>query len=274
MIDPNIWQSEDFSKLSTLAKLVFIGLFSNADDEGRGRAKPVYIKSILFPYDEKVRVIDIETALSEIGLNLSVTFYSSNGSQYYALDHWKKWQSIDKPKPSELPGPQGVDAIRLPVADESPTSSRRVADESRLNRKEEERKEKEKTKGNHADARDPVLAVVMGAYLDKINPAPSQASLEELQVFAKEMGAECCLRAFDIALDAKKVNWPYIRGILRSKLAQGVRCLADWDAVEEKREKDKPVGKPGQSGGAADPERVKAELEWMDQFLEAGEQDG
>lgn len=48
MIDPNIWQSEDFSKLSTLAKLVFIGLFSQADDEGRGRAKPIYIKSILF----------------------------------------------------------------------------------------------------------------------------------------------------------------------------------------------------------------------------------
>ena len=51
MIDPGIWQSEDFSKLSTLAKLVFIGLFSNADDEGRGRAKAAYIKSTLFPYD-------------------------------------------------------------------------------------------------------------------------------------------------------------------------------------------------------------------------------
>ena len=42
MIDPNIWQSEDFSKLSTLGKLVFIGLFSLADDEGRGRCNPVY----------------------------------------------------------------------------------------------------------------------------------------------------------------------------------------------------------------------------------------
>lgn len=126
------------------------------------------------------------------------------------------------------------------------------------------------SKGNQ----DPVLAVVMRAYLDKINPTPSQASLEELQVFAKEMGEACCLRAFDIALDAKKANWPYIRGILRAKLAQGVRCLADWDAAEEKREKDKPVGKPGQFGGETDPERVKAELAWMDQFLEAGEQDG
>lgn len=52
MIDPNIWQSEDFSKLSTLGKLVFIGLFSLADDEGRGRCNPVFLKSTLFPYEE------------------------------------------------------------------------------------------------------------------------------------------------------------------------------------------------------------------------------
>ena len=37
MIDPNIWDSEDFSKLSILGRLLFIGMFSNADDEGRGK---------------------------------------------------------------------------------------------------------------------------------------------------------------------------------------------------------------------------------------------
>ena len=62
MIVPEIWQSESFAQLSILAKLVFIGLFSNADDEGRGIANPVYIKSILFPYDDGMRVIDIEKA--------------------------------------------------------------------------------------------------------------------------------------------------------------------------------------------------------------------
>lgn len=55
MIVPEIWQSESFAQLSILAKLVFIGLFSNADDEGRGIANPVYIKSILFPYDDGMR---------------------------------------------------------------------------------------------------------------------------------------------------------------------------------------------------------------------------
>ena len=44
-----------------------------------------------------------------------------------------------------------------------------------------------------------------------------------------------CKRAFDIALDSKKTTWSYIRAILREKLSSGVRCLADWDALEEKR---------------------------------------
>lgn len=81
------------------------------------------------------------------------------------------------------------------------------------------------------------LAAVMTAYLDKINPTPSQASLDELRGFVEQLGAECCLRAIDIALDEKKAGWSYIRAILRAKLSQGVRCLADWDALEERRVK-------------------------------------
>lgn len=103
MVDPSIWQSEDFSKLSTLAKLVFIGLFSLADDEGRGRANPMYLKSSLFPYNEDLRSADIEKTLSEISSNMSVVFYSCDGSSYYSLLSWYSFQRIDKPTSSQLP---------------------------------------------------------------------------------------------------------------------------------------------------------------------------
>lgn len=91
------------------------------------------------------------------------------------------------------------------------------------------------------------LAIVKTAYLDKINPTPSQASLDELQGYVEQMGAECCLRAFDIALDNKTAKWSYIRGILRSKLSKGVRCLADWDELEAKRNKEKQQKQPATS---------------------------
>ena len=103
MIDPNIWQSEDFSKLSTLAKLVFIGLFSLADDEGRGRSNPVYLKSSLFPYEESIRSADIDKTLSEISSNMSVIFYSCDGNSYYSLYNWNIWQKIDRPSESKIP---------------------------------------------------------------------------------------------------------------------------------------------------------------------------
>ena len=108
MIDPNIWQSEDFATISVLARLVFIGMFSNADDDGRGRAKPVYLKSILFPYDDNLKAADIENALGEIGAKMSVVFYDHDDNQYYAFTNWTKWQRVDKPQMSKLPEPTNI----------------------------------------------------------------------------------------------------------------------------------------------------------------------
>ena len=143
MIDPNIWQSEDFSKLSTLGKLVFIGLFSLADDEGRGRSNPVYLKSILFPYEEGIRSADIDKTLSEISSNMSVIFYSCDGSSYYSLCNWNIWQKIDRPTESKIPEYDEKTMQRL--FDEHSTSPRRVIAPNRKEdkRKEDNKKEKE-----------------------------------------------------------------------------------------------------------------------------------
>lgn len=87
------------------------------------------------------------------------------------------------------------------------------------------------------------LSTVMSAFMDKINPTPSSRSVDELKGYVDAMGVECCLRAMDEALDAgaDKANWNYIRGILRTKHSQGVRCIADWDRLDAKRkhEQDK-----------------------------------
>lgn len=104
MIDPNIWQSEDFSKLSNLSKIIFIGLFSLADDEGYGKANPTLIKNSIFPFDEKLRTTDIKQSLQEIATNMSIVFYTAeDGKDYYFLSNWSKWQSIQKPTESKIP---------------------------------------------------------------------------------------------------------------------------------------------------------------------------
>lgn len=119
------------------------------------------------------------------------------------------------------------------------------------------------SKGKERKEKDIAAAAVMSAFLSKINPMASQTCLDELKGYVEEMGPDCCLRAFDIALDSKKTTWAYIKGILRSKLSQGVRCIADWDALEEKRN----VG----SGKAKD----VASNSWMKKYIaQRGRDDG
>lgn len=97
------------------------------------------------------------------------------------------------------------------------------------------------------------VASVLADFLDRINPAASSACLDELRTFAEEMGEAVCKRAFDIALDAKKASWPYIRAILRDKHKRGIKCLADWEASEKANEKteEKPDAKASEIGRAA-----------------------
>lgn len=147
IISPEIWQSEDFSRLSTLAKLIFIGMFSNADDEGRGRGKAVYLKSIIFPYDEDIRVADIDKTLSEISSNMSVIFYSHNENIYYELTNWNIWQKVEKPQPSKIPAFDESDkTFQRLFGEELGNNRRRVAPNKNRIRIEENRKEKEENR--------------------------------------------------------------------------------------------------------------------------------
>lgn len=138
MISPEIWESQNFSSLSDLAKIVFISLFSHADDEGRGVAKPSYITNITFPYDENRRVADIKKALLEIALRMSTQFYSVNGNEYYAMSNWKRWQKIDKPSKSKLPPPpkmgEGGDILNSDQFDEHSANTPRTFDEPSPNK--------------------------------------------------------------------------------------------------------------------------------------------
>ena len=105
--------------------------------------------------------------------------------------------------------------------------------------------------------------------MNRIDPTPSPSSMDELKGYIKTMGPECCIRAIDAALDAKKASWNYVRRVLMNKASQGVRCIADWDAVEAKREAAKKF--PAMQDHASAPgevdQRVREDLERMREFM-------
>ena len=144
-------------------------------------------------------------------------------------------------------------ANRKQTESKTEANGKQTESKTEANRKRESEKEKENEIENEIEVevenecyKGNTLGTVMTAYLEKVNPMASKSCLDELKGFVEEMGSECCLRAIDIALDAKKTSWSYIRAILRDKLSNGVKCLADWDALEEKRAAKK--GKPSADG--------------------------
>lgn len=125
MIDPSIWTDESFGELSERGRLLFIGLFSMADDEGRGEASAKVLKGKIFPYDEGLRVADVSKTLKEIGSKMSVDFYARNGREYYAFKNWRTWQKVEKPTQSRIPAPiDGGKGENYAFDDNSPTAPR------------------------------------------------------------------------------------------------------------------------------------------------------
>lgn len=102
MIDPNFWSDEKLGECSIQERLLFMGLISNADDEGYGRANPKLLKSLIFPYDD-LRASDLEKWLSHLGRLNIVVLFKYDGQTYYNLPNFLKHQTINKPTKSTFP---------------------------------------------------------------------------------------------------------------------------------------------------------------------------
>ncbi len=104
MIDPAFWQSETVASFSFFQRLFFTGLFSNADDQGRLKAHPVLLRSLVFPYDD-FPASEIEDAIEAFSESGSIIAYIIDGVAYLQLTNWWRWQHQGWAWPSKLPPP-------------------------------------------------------------------------------------------------------------------------------------------------------------------------
>src|SRR5688572_24978841 len=118
-LKPEIWLSHQLMNMSHGARLLFIGLITQADDDGRGSADPRRLKASIFPGDD-LKASQISAWLSEIVTQGLARCYPANGhGPLYCLPTWSLHQKIDRPT-----------ASRYPPFVESSTSVRRVLDEA------------------------------------------------------------------------------------------------------------------------------------------------
>jgi hypothetical protein len=107
MVHTSIWASGQVSKLSREARLLYIGLITFADDEGRLKGSPALLRSEVFPYDEDVSIKDVGRWLADIiKLNL-VKEYMVDDESYLFHPKWSEYQTLraDRRKESHVPAP-------------------------------------------------------------------------------------------------------------------------------------------------------------------------
>jgi hypothetical protein len=106
-VKPDLFRHEQLFEAEQISgfplRLLFIGLFTVVDAEGRFRWRPRQLKLDILPYDE----IDFNAALSALVEFGFVQHYEYGGEYYGAIPTWHKHQSINQREPdSVLPDPQ------------------------------------------------------------------------------------------------------------------------------------------------------------------------
>ena len=105
VIDNRIWQSEKVSKWDYFTRLLFVGMVTNADDQGRGRAHSNLLASTIFPYDG-VSSDEIETALQKMVDSKAVIVYIPDGTPaLYQIKKWWDYNTASFALPSKYPAP-------------------------------------------------------------------------------------------------------------------------------------------------------------------------
>jgi len=109
-IAPGFFANEDLASLHPMARLLFAGLWTLADREGRLEDRPRRIQAQLFPYESA----DVDGFLADLARTGQVLRYAVDGSRYLQVVNFEKFQRPhSREEPSVIPAP-GRARARIP----------------------------------------------------------------------------------------------------------------------------------------------------------------
>ena len=109
-IKPSFFQNEDLGELSPLARLLFIGLWTECDYQGCMEFRPKRLKVRILPWDD----CDVEQLAINLEKSGFISIYSVNGCTYLKVNNFEKHQNPhknEKVKGSEVPAFEQADKV-------------------------------------------------------------------------------------------------------------------------------------------------------------------
>lgn len=115
IIKESTFTSDKIAQLSDFEFRLWVGLITQADDAGRGDARPAIIKGRIFALRERTALKDIDNALRALAAYGCVILYTVDGRPYYEFPNWTAHQRVR----NALPKYPGIDE-KDPENDSSP----------------------------------------------------------------------------------------------------------------------------------------------------------
>lgn len=103
-IKPGFFANDALAECEPLARLLFAGLWTICDREGRAEDRPKRIRAELLPYDD----CDVDALLTQLATHGFLVRYAAAGGKYLQVVNFTKHQDPHyKEKASEIPAPPG-----------------------------------------------------------------------------------------------------------------------------------------------------------------------
>lgn len=111
-IKPGFFTNEDLVEFDFATRLLFAGLWTIADRDGRLQDRPKKIKIDVFPADN----LDIDAMLTTLHNGKFILRYEIDGSKFIQITNWKKHQNPHHTeKASDIPDCNGCLTVKAPL---------------------------------------------------------------------------------------------------------------------------------------------------------------
>lgn len=115
IIKESICESEKLASVKDFDFRLWVCLITQADDAGRGDARPAIIKGRCFPLRESVTIKSISDSLHALASNGLIGLYEVGGRPFYWFPSWTEHQRVRDCKP-KYPAPEESDNLRQSAA--------------------------------------------------------------------------------------------------------------------------------------------------------------
>src|SRR5262245_2675893 len=212
-IKPGFFVNEELGALSPLARLLFIGLWTVADREGRLEDRPARLKVTLLPYDD----VDVEGLLTELLGRQVIHRYEIEGRHYIQVVNFALQQRPNCREPaSTYPAPHETHAR---------TCMHMQTHADTLGREKEEKRKRESNTG---------LSPSESGFSEFWIAYPKKRHKPAARVAWRRIEGDANLSAILVGLEAWKASDPWARGFVEDPAT----------FLRQRQWEDRPMAKP------------------------------